>query len=236
MLQAPLLGLYVGRAFLLTKGRNAWHSTWIRRYQGSHAVYETLELAQSNGERQRGPGNVFYIREMPVLCLKIASEILMESLVVLTDFYPDDPFGRWNREGASSVLKLRTPLGVILNAFSDEGAWLAPAPNPHSLIVAQGYPFEVPEVSEDERLRSWISKAKGPRKSLLWTVEENGYTFDGVRGIEAAFRSVNTPEDFEEVRLDLERQREQVLADAKAFLAEYEEWERQGLLEPETDR
>lgn len=222
LLHSPLLDLRVARAFLLTKGRNAWHSTWVRRYQGSHAVHGMLEWAKEDAEAKRGPGNVFCIREMPVLVLDIEDEHEFEYSIVLTDFYADSPFARWSKHEAGSILELETPIGAVLNAFSAEGAWLYPAPNPHSLIVARALSFELPHSGTTEELHSWTSRPVGAHRSLAWVKEANDYVFDGVNAIEQQFRLVNSDERLEKWRVEREEERRRRRDETLAF---YESWE-----------
>lgn len=222
LLQSPLLDLRVARAFLLTKGRNAWHSTWIRRYQGSHAVHGMLEWAKEDAEAKRGPGNVFYIREMPVLVLDIEDEHELDCSIVLTDFYADNPFARWSKHEAGSVLELETPVGAVLNAFSAEGAWLYPAPNPHSLIVARARSFELPHSGTVEELHSWTSRPVGAQRSLAWVKETNNYVFDGVNAVERQFRLVNSDERLEQWRTRREEDRRRRMDQMMEELASWE--------------
>jgi hypothetical protein len=218
LLQSPLLDLRVGRAFLLTKGRNAWHSTWIRRYQGSHAVHGTLDEAKRDAESKRGPGNVFYIRETPVLALDIEDMPSFERTIVLTDFYADDPFAKWSRHEAGSILELDTPIGAVLNAFSAEGAWLHPQPNPHSLIVASGPSFGLRHFGPVDGLHSWTSSPQGSHRPLRWVKEGNEYVFDGALAVEQQFIAVNTQAGIDQRRADREAERQRQLKEAFAVI------------------
>jgi hypothetical protein len=69
---ARILEAYSSTCWYLTYGRNAWHSTWITRYAPGCVAFD-LELLKAKGERDRGPGNVFYIQEMPCLVLLTAT-------------------------------------------------------------------------------------------------------------------------------------------------------------------
>jgi len=174
-------------------------------------VHGMLEWAKEDAEAKRGPGNVFYIREMPVLVLDIEGEHEFEYRIVLTDFYADNPFARWSKHEAGSVLELGTPIGAVLNAFSAEGAWLYPAPNPHSLIVARAQSFELTHFGTVEELHSWTSRPVGAHRSLAWVKETNNYVFDGVNAIEQQFRLVNSDERLEKWRLERDEERQRRL-------------------------
>ena len=69
---ARILEAYSSTCWYLTYGRNAWHTTWITRYAPGCVAFD-LELLKAKGERDRGPGNVFYIQEMPCLVLLTAT-------------------------------------------------------------------------------------------------------------------------------------------------------------------
>jgi hypothetical protein len=55
---------------LLYRGRNAWHSTWVKHYIRKADLFSNIEDAKAAAERLRGPGNVFYIKEVPALVLE----------------------------------------------------------------------------------------------------------------------------------------------------------------------
>lgn len=48
------------------RGRNAWNSTWVTHYYDG-CLHDTLKSAKHYAENKRGPGNVFYIEEIPAL-------------------------------------------------------------------------------------------------------------------------------------------------------------------------
>lgn len=72
VISARILEAYSSTCWYLTYGRNAWYSTWITRYAPGCVAFD-LELLKAKGERDRGPGNVFYIQEMPCLVLLTAT-------------------------------------------------------------------------------------------------------------------------------------------------------------------
>jgi hypothetical protein len=58
--------VFLARLYFCTKGRNAWHSTWIKRYL-TGSIKTTIESAKEYCESLRGNGNTLYINEIPAL-------------------------------------------------------------------------------------------------------------------------------------------------------------------------
>ena len=58
-----------GLLYFLSRGRNAWHSTWINNYWNG-CMHAELISAKSAAERQRKQGSVFYIYEQPALLIR----------------------------------------------------------------------------------------------------------------------------------------------------------------------
>lgn len=59
--------------YFVTSGRNAWHSTWISRYQRK-SMHSSLYSAQLYAESLRTNGSVFYIQVLPGIVLKTAQK------------------------------------------------------------------------------------------------------------------------------------------------------------------
>jgi len=52
MLTAPLLGVKGVLVHLLRRGRNAWHTPWIRNYRGPAALYASFVESKAAAEEQ----------------------------------------------------------------------------------------------------------------------------------------------------------------------------------------
>ena len=57
------------KLFYITDKRNAWHSTEVRRWY-SDSFHLTLNSAKRRAESMRISGSVFYIREVPAICIE----------------------------------------------------------------------------------------------------------------------------------------------------------------------
>lgn len=64
----------LGKLYFVHKGRNAWHRTWIQRYQADYSVVSSLDEAKLHAENFRGQGTVCYIRELPCIVFKGVSD------------------------------------------------------------------------------------------------------------------------------------------------------------------
>lgn len=82
-----LTELGAARIAMLIRGRNAWHSTRVRHYQGPTAMYTTARSAQLAAERRRERGSYFYVIEVPALVLRGFRFTALQ-----VEFRPRDPF------------------------------------------------------------------------------------------------------------------------------------------------
>lgn len=74
--------VHFGRLLYLGYGRNAWHSTWIRRYYPGSISFFEKDL-QSLCERHRVQGSVFRIEPVPVVYLEYRDDVVV--LVAIND-------------------------------------------------------------------------------------------------------------------------------------------------------
>ena len=73
----PIESVYVGKIYYWRDGRNAWHSTWIERYDNLEAFCISEEAAKNRIEASRVQGSVFYLQEFPVLTFSGKSACLL---------------------------------------------------------------------------------------------------------------------------------------------------------------
>ena len=84
------------RIFDLTRGRNAWHSTWVRHYFPGSDIFSTVESAKDEAELRRERGNVFDVTDYPALYVRTTEG----ALVVVDRHGGVEPFQRWNDDRA----------------------------------------------------------------------------------------------------------------------------------------
>lgn len=188
-----LVDIRVGRVVLLIRGRNAWHSTWVRHYLRDSTLFTDVSSAKAGAEAKRGRGNVLYIVEAPALQLVGA-----RGSVVLCDAHPNDPFGKFT--GINEVVHRSKDgdwLGGVfpgvsvrdaVSAFAhDSGYWKAPMPNEHSLRTGR-LGLGVDLINKRGSLESYESQAVGVDYFLRWTAGSEGSRYTR-RGANAVARS-----------------------------------------------
>lgn len=229
-----LIDVQAGSVVLLVRGRNAWHSTWVRHYLRNATLYTDVQSAKHGAESQRGPGNVFYVVEAPALLL-----IGQRSAVVLCDAHPDNPFGAF-RGFASTIHE--SPYGPWIDgifpgvsvrdavaAFGHRsGHWAGPTPSEHSLRT--GMLDSVRQFDVKRRpLQSLVSRPVGSNYYLQWDPNSSGnrYTRRGANAVAKRWTEVTGALTEGIARLDdkakeLQRHRDDVLkaAPKSRWLAE----------------
>lgn len=72
---------------ILIRGRNAWHSTWVRHWFRHSHIFSDHRSAQLGAEDLRGRGSVFYVRDRPAVLMRG-----VRSTIVVFDGFSDQPF------------------------------------------------------------------------------------------------------------------------------------------------
>lgn len=183
-----LVDVTPGTVVLLIRGRNAWHSTWVRHYLRNATLYTDVPSAKLGAENQRGPGNVFYVIEAPALLL--SGE---QSNVVLCDAHPDGPFGAFTGVTAEVTQSLHGPWldglfpGVSIRdavaAFRHTSShWSGPRPSEHSLRTGRLESKEQFDAGS-RGMQSLVSRPVGSNYLLQWDPNSKGnrYTREGTR-------------------------------------------------------
>ncbi|MCL3836273.1 hypothetical protein [Aeromicrobium duanguangcaii] len=188
-----VLEVMSGTVVLLIRGRNAWHSTWVRHYYKNAHLYGDIPSAKQAAERQRGPGNVFYIVEAPALLL-----CGQRTNAVLCDAHPDNPFGAFT---GFDVKSAETPLGTwvdgvypgvsvrdAVTAFRHySGHWSGPHPDVHSLRTGALETIDLFDTSRGA-MKSLTSRAVGSNYYLQWVDSPTRYARRGADAIERRWR------------------------------------------------
>lgn len=190
-----LLEVRAGTVVLLIRGRNAWHSTWVRHYLRNATLYTDVSSAKLGAERQRGPGNVFYIVEAPALLLSGQS-----SNIVLCDAHPDNPFGAFRGfshtateslygawvDGLFPGVSVRDAVAAFRH---DSGLWSGPTPSEHSLRTGMLNPTDLFD-TKPHRMQSFVSRPVGSHYYLQWDLNASGNRYNR-RGSNAVARRWN---------------------------------------------
>lgn len=187
----PLLEVLSGRVAVLSRGRNAWHSTWAQHYQAAPegtAMFTDSDSAKAHAESRRERGSQFYVNEAPALILRGVT-----STVLLCDFHPADPFKGWRprREGeAQSVLAPGVPLADVLQSFEHWSAhWSYPwRRSEHSLLRGRLFDHRNLQPLGGKPLAAWRSHAQGSRFLLAWYPRRTRFTRRGTNALVRAFR------------------------------------------------
>lgn len=88
---------------VLVRGRNAWHSTWVRHWFRNSHFYADHRSAQLGAEPLRERGSVFYVRDRPAIVLRGTS-----SRIMVFDGFDREPFKHFT--GITEEL-VSTPFG-----------------------------------------------------------------------------------------------------------------------------
>lgn len=174
-----LIDVHSGTVVLLIRGRNAWNSTWVRHYLRNSTLYTDVPTAKLGAEKQRGPGNVFYIVEAPALLLRGTRRH-----VVLCDAHPDNPFGAFkgfdatvNASVHGSWIDGLFPGVSVRDAVAafqhNSGHWSGPTPSGHSLRTGM---LDTADLFDTEvhSLKSSVSRPVGSNYHLQWDPNPKG--------------------------------------------------------------
>lgn len=157
------------KIYYVTTGRNAWWSTWIKRYHNG-CMHHSLESAKSYCEKHRQRGTVFYIRELPSLAFFSENETLIVSEINTKDFFSRVNFNilcNYLNEFDNNVLnfyqvyKLFRPISQI---------WPKDYPKDDSVIMAIcPKPYDMPMLVDGDVLNSYTSYSFGGNYLLAWS-------------------------------------------------------------------
>jgi hypothetical protein len=159
----------VVRLYYVTTGRNAWWSTWIKRYSPG-CMHSTLDSAKSFCEGRRVHGTVFYVDELPSLAF-----VAPERSLVVSEINTDKFLGRLDLaqlRDITTVLPVSTmTLRQMVCVFRPESPlWPPTYPRKDSAILSFcSQPETLLEVQPREELSSWASSSSGPNYYLGWS-------------------------------------------------------------------
>ncbi|MCG5464097.1 hypothetical protein AB0K35_28720 [Micromonospora sp. NPDC053740] len=178
-----LVGIAPKRVTLLLEGRNAWHSKWIRSYQGSAAMFLNQASARDAAEERRKQGSVFYVFDTPALLL-----FGVYTNCVVTDFHQDDPFNGFvgfrqptydpwlGWRGILPGVKMHTAVASI---GPERSMWEERSLSQHSFI--RGSVSDGREIADlEDGLVSVSSFSQGRAYRLGWRDREQRYSTKSV--------------------------------------------------------
>lgn len=170
---------HLKKIYYLVTGRNAWHSTWVQHFYKKCISTEHNEL-KSDAEKRRGPGTVFYIEELPALCLETSKGCIVISEIntnaPLKNYDPRDFLKIRNQCNYIKVLSCPSEqtfngsrLSVICESLNSRECWKQPLPNNSifKLFLKDKEPIDFEDHSGNFMI--WNSGTSGGKKnSLSW--------------------------------------------------------------------
>jgi len=175
-----LLEISAGVVYVLIRGRNAWHSTWVRHYFKNSALYSNNQSARAGAESLRGPGNVFYISETPALLLRGTQRSIVvcdsHSSVPFQDYTGDQQRVRGDEEDRwVDGLFPGVSLWDAYETFSlSSDFWTLRSRNSYSLKFGET-PSDFTFTEREGLLLSWKSDAQGSQYPLGWIKTGPGF-------------------------------------------------------------
>lgn len=200
-LDSELKSLKCVTLYLLSTGRNAWHSTWSTRYQKSAALFSTFEAARNTAETARNRGTTFKITQYPGLAF-----FSLEGVVALVEFHSNPTFGKLKQEFIYEYLSIGTPIRDAIAPFVkvDKQFWNPPFPSQDSFVNLKSDLAENLEPNlQPSYLKSWNSVASGSNYYLGWH-ETTKPTTTPIEKIMKEYEEANIFVDLEKNEKELE--------------------------------
>ncbi|HDM8054647.1 hypothetical protein [Vibrio harveyi] len=173
--------------YYVSEGRNAWHSTYTRRFT-TQCMHPTLESAQEYCESVRTQGTKFHIDVLPALVFYTSHRTLL-----VTEINTETPLARFDTgaflsnskvtESTKKTLKWRTTMSTLCDSFDPHtGSWELSSKHEHSVILLDGTSIKF-EIADSKHGRKYQSYSVGGNQSLGWSQFESQITRGGVRKI-----------------------------------------------------
>ena len=187
--------------YLLSTGRNAWHSTWSAKYQRNAALFSSFDEAKAAAEKLRNRGTTFKIVQYPGLAF-----YSLEGIVALVEFHSSQPFNKLRVEDVDLRLNIGTPIKDAITPFikADREFWNPPFPSGDSFVnVKTDLSEDFEPLIENKQLRKWGSVASGSNYYLGWHEEDKLYETP-ISRIMLNYAEVNVFVDLEKCEQELE--------------------------------
>ena len=183
-------------------GRNAWHSTWINRYNGE-CMHASRREAELYAETLRKEGTVLYIQELPALVVRskagclIATQINTDSpLRVYKPYFKMDGGTAENPEWGIHWLHKDTDLCRIADSLRPTSSWwsVRPPAQDSVIVLASEKPFcQFDRIPDQPTL--FRSFSTGSDYWLGWETTKRALDPEPVRYLERMF-SIPHPATF----------------------------------------
>lgn len=204
-LDSELKSLKCVTLYLLSTGRNAWHSTWSTMYQKNAALFPTFKAAKQVAEPARNRGTTFKITQYPGLAF-----YSLEGVVALVEFHSNPSFGSIKQDSLGEFLCIGTPIRDAIAPFSkvDRIFWNPPFPSQDSFVSLKSDLAEDFEpLFQPNYMKSWNSVASGSNYYLGW--HETGKPVKPpIEKIMNQYAEVNMLNDIEQHEHEIERARQ----------------------------
>jgi len=192
-LNSKLKTLKLVTLYLLSTGRNAWHSTWSEKYRPDTALFSSFEGAKAAAENARNRGTTFEIEQFPGLAF-----FSSEGVVALVEFQSKPPFKKLKFENLKDHLRIGTPIRNSIAPFIEATSefWETPFPSDNSFVgVKSDILEEFEEIFEDSYLKKWGSVSAGSNYYLVWH-EKGQPEVQPIMRVMSIFKEIN---EFEEI-------------------------------------
>jgi hypothetical protein len=191
--------------YLLSTGRNAWHSTWSERYRSDAALFATFDLAKASAEKSRNRGTKFEIEQFPGLAF-----YSLAGVVALVEFHSKQSFSKLRLETLTNRLEVGTLLRDAIDPFKAASSeyWNTPFPSENSfLAVKSDLAEQLEPLPTPSYLKKWGSIASGSNYYLGWN-EKSKIEETPIARILSEFSDQNFLVDFEKHEKELEEARQ----------------------------
>lgn len=180
---SKLRSIKVVKIYYCLYGRNAWHSTWVQKYS-EDCMHTSFESAILFAESRRAQGSVFYIMELPALCIEAG-----DYNIFVTQINENCPLREYSAKalrsevGTSQVkiegcrdnyLTFGAPINGVISSFEPNSRfWRTVQPLFNSTFVL--YSTAKTELTElkTTKLKGWKSIGRGRDHYLSWLPFEN---------------------------------------------------------------
>ena len=204
-LDSEFKGLKSVTLYLLSTGRNAWHSTWSAKYQKNAALFSNFEAAKDAAEKSRNRGTTFKIAQYPGLAF-----LSTEGVVALVEFHSNQPFNKLRIEDLDKHLSIGVTIREAISPFTnaDSKFWNSPFPSPDSFVdVKSDLAEDFQPIIESTSMKKWGSVASGSNYYLGWQEQDKPVEMPISRIIKK-FKEINMFIDLDECEKELESARQ----------------------------
>jgi hypothetical protein len=173
---------HIKKIYYLVTGRNAWHSTWVQHFYKRCISTEYRDL-ENDAEKRRGAGTVFYIEELPALCLETSLGCFVISEIntnfPLKNYDPKNFLKIRNQCNYTKVLNCPTEqvfngsrLSAIFKSLDSRECWKQPERKDSlfKLFLKDKGPKDFEDHSGYYAIRN-SSTSGGKKNSLSWVMK-----------------------------------------------------------------